>query len=73
LQQHIEKNSDPWPGVDYSSPDAFLTRHAALLPSEPLLPQMQQLYIVAMHRTLSRYAPDVNARSGLPIVYVSSN
>ena len=72
IQQHMQRNADPWPGVDYAAAGTVLVRHAALLPTQPLLQQMQQLYIDAMRRTLSRFAPDVNARSGLPIVCAPS-
>ena len=64
----MKRNADPWPGVDYAAADAVLSHHAALLPTQPLLQQMQQLYVDAMHRTLSHFALDVNARNGLPIV-----
>ena len=72
IQQHIERNSSPWPDVDYSAADAVLARHAALLPAQPLLQHMQQLYIDALHRALSRFPADLNARDGVPIVCVRS-
>ena len=70
IQQHIKQNAQPWPGAEYSTFDSVLMRHAALLPPQPLLSDMQQRYIDAMRRTLSRYDAAVNARSGVAIVCV---
>jgi hypothetical protein len=72
IQQHMEQNASPWPDVDYSAAEAVLARHAALLPQQPLLQQMQQLYIDAIHRSLSRFPASTNTRDGVPIVCVRS-
>ncbi len=63
----MKLHAKPWSDVNYAAADAVFTSHTSPL---PLLQQMQELYIDAMHRTLSRFAPDANRLAGLPIVCV---
>ena len=66
----MKLHAKPWSDVNDAAADDVFTSHTSLLPPLPLLQQMQELYIDAMRRTLSRFAPDANRLAGLPIVCV---